>query len=341
MTGNAILEVANAFLQMFGLDLDRVVFVTAIAGIGRKIIGVTGRAGNRPARFAAVIQRKGMLPIELRGTPCGCGMTGGAIGPELSRVERGIGVAVDARRRRSFEDPVLMAVLAPYVRMRAGQRKDTLRVVERGVLPIVRRVTLAAVLSKAAVVFIVFRVAGVTIRWRAFENAVSMTILAFRFDMSALQFEGRQVVIEVSRLPGFGGMARAAIRSKLSLMRIVLPMAGETVRRRGLEIRKSAGIDVTANAFSLDVLSNQAEGKVVVRKGLAEAIHAVVTGHAVPAIVCGVRLREGRVRLPMAVRTDGQVEGRDAVWMAIRADKRLARALRQAQGGVFELVTGQ
>lgn len=65
VAGDAVGEVGNPFFQVFPLDFGRVVFVTAVAGIGGQGAGVASRAGDR----AAVIKREGMRAGELRRPP--------------------------------------------------------------------------------------------------------------------------------------------------------------------------------------------------------------------------------------------------------------------------------
>ena len=51
MAAHAVLEVLNPLLAVLSLDLEPLVFVAAIAGVGCQIVGVTGpaRAGARLA----------------------------------------------------------------------------------------------------------------------------------------------------------------------------------------------------------------------------------------------------------------------------------------------------
>ena len=61
-----------------------------------------------------------------------------------------------------------------------------------------------AVDTEFAVVVVILFMAGVTISRCAFENIVDMALLTLDIDMFAFEFEGREIMIKLGRLPGSG-----------------------------------------------------------------------------------------------------------------------------------------
>ena len=67
VTLNAILKVADAFLQMFSFDPGRLVFVTAITGVAAEIIlDMTSRASG----VVVSVQKKKLVVLKRCGFPC-------------------------------------------------------------------------------------------------------------------------------------------------------------------------------------------------------------------------------------------------------------------------------
>ena len=73
--------------------------------------------------------------------------------------------------------------------------------IERRVFPIGWFMTGGTFCAKFAVMVIVLFMAGITISWRAFENAVEMTLLTGDIHMRPFQFKYRKIVIELCRFP--------------------------------------------------------------------------------------------------------------------------------------------
>ena len=74
--------------------------------------------------------------------------------------------------------------------------------------------------------------------------------------MRSCQLEGRQIMIEGGICPTTRIMASAAIRTELTVMMIVLFMAGITILRRALE----DAIHMAACASHIDMCAGQLEG---------------------------------------------------------------------------------
>ena len=118
--------------------------------------------------------------------------------------------------------------------MRARQREVALVMIEGDTVPIGGRVAGSTIRAETAAMLIVLGVAGITIRGRTFENIVLVAFLAIHLSMFPFQLERRQVVIELRGRPPGRSMACATVRAKLSLMRIILLMAGGTIGWCGL-----------------------------------------------------------------------------------------------------------
>ena len=56
-------------------------------------------------------------------------------------------------------------------------------------------------LPEAAIMMVIFLMAGKTIRWRAFEDLIDVTIFAHNNGMRSAQFESCQVMVKSGWLP--------------------------------------------------------------------------------------------------------------------------------------------
>ena len=84
--------------------------------------------------------------------------------------------------------------------------------------------------------------------------------------MFAFQFECRQIVIELRRLPSIRRMTRGAFGAVSGLVRVVLQMAGGAILRRRRKVREGARVRVARYAIDLDVLAFEAEREIIVRE---------------------------------------------------------------------------
>ena len=94
--------------------------------------------------------------------------------------------------------------------------------------------------------------------------------------MRVRQLERGRVVIEVSRLPAFGRMARRTIWSKRAAMRVIFGMTRETILRRSSKIGQYTRIGVTILAHNLRVFADEFEVEPSMREVFVEAIDAIV-----------------------------------------------------------------
>lgn len=103
---------------MFGCDLCLGMLMTAIAGIGCKLAGVTGLA---TAIAISVIDREGMVAIERGRQPCRSGMTCNAVRAKLTGVFLRIGMTGNTFLGRAFENIVRMTRLTGRIDMRPAK----------------------------------------------------------------------------------------------------------------------------------------------------------------------------------------------------------------------------
>ena len=105
-------------------------------------------------------------------------------------------------------------------------------------------VTGAAIRSELSFMRIVLRMTRIAISRRAIEIVIDVATGASHADMCAGQLEARQIVIEGSRLPAAGGMTCSTIVSQLTVVGIVLRVAGVTSLRGSFKICDRAGAGV-------------------------------------------------------------------------------------------------
>ena len=79
--------------------------------------------------------------------------------------------------------------------------------------------------------FVILSMAGIAIFWCAFENIIHMAFFASDFCMFAFEFECGEIMVEDCIFPSRGIMTAFALRSILTVMFIILSMAGITILR--------------------------------------------------------------------------------------------------------------
>jgi hypothetical protein len=97
--------------------------------------------------------------------------------------------------------------------------------------------------------------AGRTGRGEVGKVIIDMAFCAAQAGMGTRQGELRPGMVECSREPGSGGVAGAAIRTKLTIMRIILSVAGITI---GGQVGEDS-IEVTLGTGNLRVGTSQRE----------------------------------------------------------------------------------
>lgn len=217
--------------------------------IMRVILGVTGGAVHGGAfelsiLMAALTCNCGMFPVqmerELRVVDC-CRfpavgrMTGSAERTKLTCVRIIFGVAGCAVHGRTFELAVLMAVLTGNRGMFTVKFERELRVIHRCRLPANGRMTGSAQGTKSAIMRIVFCMTRGAVHGRAFEDTILMAVLTGNSDMLPIKFECELRMIHLCQFPALGSVTGNAVRSKLTLVVIILCMTGEAILRRAFE----------------------------------------------------------------------------------------------------------
>ena len=86
----------------------------------------------------------------------------------------------------------------------------------------------ATVLAQRPIVAVITLVAGITIGGCALKDIVNVTFCAQGGDVHTSQFESRKIMVKRGRLPGRGGMTDTAVLPKLTIMMVILLMAGKT-----------------------------------------------------------------------------------------------------------------
>ena len=143
-------------------------------------------------------------------------------------------------------------------------QREGMFAIERSRLPRGGAVTGSAVGAELPCVLDRFRVASNTSGGCALELPIDMALLALYFRVRARQREVGAVVVKVGPVPARGGMTYGAVCSELTVMFIILFMAGITIGGRALEDI----VDMALIAFHFGVPALQLEsGKVMVEGG--------------------------------------------------------------------------
>jgi len=214
-----------------------------------------------------------------------------------------------------------MALLTLYVHVCAVQREGSPIVIKGDAIPTDRHMAGGTIRAKTTVVGIVLAVAGVTVRWRPLEDTVLMTCLARYLGMSALQLEGRQVMIELRVLPAIRCVADATIGSEASLVRIIVMVAGIAIFLRHFKIHKLVHIDVTFHASNTHMLPRQLERKGIMIKGFSKPVDPIMAVQAGPAERGEMGISKDRIHLTVAGLAGVRCESRDVLLVAVGADE--------------------
>jgi len=192
----------------------------------------------------------GILPIA-------CIMAGSAIRAKAAIVMVVLFMAGIAILRCALEDTIYMALRAGDIDMPACQLESREVVVECDVLPAVCIMTSAAVRAKTSVVLIVLFMAGIAILRRTLEDVVHVTLGTGHIQVPACQLESCKIVVKFCRLPAIGRMTGSAIRAELTVVRVILFMAGIAILRSTFE----DAIHMAFLAGHAQMFSNQRECK--------------------------------------------------------------------------------
>lgn len=270
---------------MVGLNVALCVLVAPVARV-RTHVRRVARLTRRRLLFRPVVGRDGVVgQRELRrrpGRPCVAGSAFRALGSEGVGVEAGLGMAGDASRGRTLEDPILVTLVTLDFGVRAGQGEVGLRMVELRVRPAVRVVALAALLPEYAFMLVVLGVAGIAVLWgflqRFYRRGLGVTLGARHRSVLPGQLEGQFVVVEVGAVTVHTVVAGDAL----------LTESGDVLRH---EIRLEIGVTFCACRI--------VEVAEVLRMTLAAADFGSFGGASVPA---------QRIAACLVVRERGEVK---------------------------------
>lgn len=198
-----VLKIRDAFLTMFRGNIRFVMLMTAVAGIGSKVGGMTGLA---TAIAIPMPKRESMSAIVGSRFPSTRGMAGSTVRTELTGM-------------------LLRLCVTVYTRIHCRHAN----MVKGGILPIGWSMAGFALCSVPAVMLVVTTVAGITIPWGAFENTICMTFFTGSFSVFSFQPESREIVVKDRVLPGAGIVTGLATRPIPAIVLIVLRMTGKTI----------------------------------------------------------------------------------------------------------------
>jgi hypothetical protein len=127
--------------------------------------------------------------------------------------------------------------------------------------------------------------------------------------MSAGQGELRKGVVKISWKPAIGGVTFATINPKLTLVSIILAVAGITILGGRLQVSNTSSTGMACSTIQLGVFPRQLEGNIVVVEIVTIGINSIVTNQAVLSISLKVGWHEFGFDLLVASHTDSLVKG--------------------------------
>lgn len=165
---------------------------------------------------------------------------------------------------------------------------------------------------------------------RAFADRIRLgrglvTFLAVHIHVFAVQFEGGLVVVKCGGSPRVHAVTRQTVRAEAAFVRLVLPMTGETVPRRGLQVRQFARVGMTGITIHFHVRARQGKGDLAVVEVFGVGIHAIVTGETVTAPGRQMGIGEIGIQPAVTVHASRGIETGQVLHMAIFADEWLIR----------------
>ncbi len=224
--------------------------------------------------------------------------------------------------RGIFVNAIDVTGFAINIDMRARQREAGRVVIELRGLPRGCCMALPADRAELTHMRVDLLVARKTILWRAFKNGVHMAQFTCHLHMGAGQFEYGAVVIKGRWTPPLGRMTRSAVRSKASLMRIILCMTGEAILTGCLQGGNGSGLHVTLRAHQSGMFSIQLEGEFIVIEIMTVTFDAVVTFKTAVSECHFMIHHEGDIHADVAFRTGQHIELSDILPVTIRAQER-------------------
>ena len=172
----------------------------------------------------------GIVMIKGRVAPSARIMTGSTIRSKLAVVCILVGMAGITIRWGTLVHPVDLACAALNICMLSGKREIGIVVIEGHVAPSTWVMTCTTVRPKLPVMIVLVGMTGITIRWCTFVYTIGMTCLTLCIGMLPGKREIGIVMIKIHIRPFGGFMASTASRPELTVMMILICMAGVTIR---------------------------------------------------------------------------------------------------------------
>ena len=182
--------------------------------------------------------------IHIGGLPASGRMTGIALCAKCAAMRIIIDVTGSAVHGGALEDAILVTIHAVNACMFAIEMECKFGMVYICGFPAGGTVTGSALSTELAIMRIIINMAGDTIHGRALEYTILVAVHTVCFGMLAVKMEGKLGVVDRGRYPAGREMAGGAIGPQLTVMVIILFMAGETRLRSCFQVREVAGIDM-------------------------------------------------------------------------------------------------
>jgi hypothetical protein len=214
--------------------------------------------------------------IETGAAPAFGGVTRTTVSAELPIMVIVFGVTGITIRRRSFV-PIGMTRLTWSAGMFTDQWEAGYGVIEGCASPTLGGMTCTTIGAKLSVVVVIFRMAGETIRGRTF---ITVGMAGFTLNIAMLPGQRKASVGMVERHigPFRGLMTGGTVGAKLTVVMVILGMAGETARRRAfVGIVHMAG---SAGHFGMGTNQLEARGRMI------EMDIAPFCGHVAGSTIC-------------------------------------------------------
>jgi hypothetical protein len=228
----------------------------------------------------------------VRSAPVVGAVTPGTVCAKQTKMVRRVGMAARTGRRQSGINPCYrVTAIALQTGMATRQREEF--VVKTGRQPAQGGMTGATACAKAAIMFIIPGMAGITIGGSSLKNIVDVAAFTSYVDMPARQFEDRQVMVEGGREPARSGVTGGTACAEPAVVFIVPGMAGITIGGSPLENM----VDMAAFARYVNVLAFQLECEQVMVNSGGEPARGRMAGGAIGAITAIVYIIRSMTRV--------------------------------------------
>jgi hypothetical protein len=188
MAANAVPKVQDTLLNVFVLDLGRIVFMTAVAGIAGHLIGMAGTAGT--CAGSAMVERELMHLIKKRRQPADGSVAVCTVDAKGTLMKARFRVAPHATPGCLAQNSVNVTRFTRDIDVGTRQRKGRYRMIDGRLMPILWRMALLAHGTQPSVMGIVIPVATNAIGPSVPESPSKMTFFTFQTDVSADQRKG-------------------------------------------------------------------------------------------------------------------------------------------------------